>query len=117
MKNQVLVVIGAGGMGQAIARRLGAGKVVLLADFNETTLHTAAETLRGDGHNVTTLPVDVSSHKSVTVLAQKAAALGSVTQVAHTAGLSPVQASPAAILAVDLLGVAHVLDEFGRVIA
>jgi NAD(P)-dependent dehydrogenase (short-subunit alcohol dehydrogenase family) len=117
MTRQVLVVIGAGGMGQAIARRQAVGKTVLLADFNETTLHAAADTLRGDGHDVTTQRVDVSSYESVTELARKAAALGSVAQVAHTAGLSPVQASPAAILAVDLLGVAYVLDEFARVIA
>ncbi len=50
-------------------------------------------------------------------LAQAAAALGRVEQVVHTAGLSPVQASPAAILAVDLVGTALVLEEFGQVIA
>jgi NAD(P)-dependent dehydrogenase (short-subunit alcohol dehydrogenase family) len=117
MKTQVLVVIGVGGMGQAIARRQGAGKAVLLADFNEPTLKAAAETLLGEGHDVTTHRVDVSSHESVAELAGKAAALGSVTQVAHTAGLSPTQAPAAAILRVDLAGVAFVLEEFGRVIA
>ena len=61
--------------------------------------------------------VDVSSAQSVGTLAQQAAALGSVTHVAHTAGLSPSQAPAAAILAVDLLGVALVLDEFAKVIA
>lgn len=50
-------------------------------------------------------------------LAKAAAGLGSVVQVAHTAGLSPVQAPPAAILAVDLLGTALVVEEFGHVIA
>jgi NAD(P)-dependent dehydrogenase (short-subunit alcohol dehydrogenase family) len=35
----------------------------------------------------------------------------------HTAGLSPAQAPVEAILSVDLVGVALVLDEFGRVIA
>ena len=35
----------------------------------------------------------------------------------QTAGLSPAQASPQAIIAVDLVGVAYVLEEFGRVIA
>jgi NAD(P)-dependent dehydrogenase (short-subunit alcohol dehydrogenase family) len=50
-------------------------------------------------------------------LAEKAATLGSVAQVVHTAGLSPVQAPPAAILAVDLLGTALMLEEFGQVVA
>lgn len=113
----VLVVVGVGGMGRAIARRQGSGKRVLLADFDEATLRAAADVLEGDGHAVTTQHADVSSPESVSALAAAAAALGSVTQVVNTAGLSPVQDSAAAILNVDLLGVALVLDEFGRVIA
>jgi hypothetical protein len=35
-------------------------------------------------------------------------------QVVHTAGVSPVQAPTATVLAVDLLGSALVLEEFGR---
>lgn len=114
---EVLVVIGVGGMGQAIARHLGNGRAVLIADFNEATLQAAAEGLRGDGYTVTTQLVDVASRESVRALATAATNLGAVRQVVHTAGLSPVQASPAAILRVDLLGVALVLDEFGAVIA
>jgi NAD(P)-dependent dehydrogenase (short-subunit alcohol dehydrogenase family) len=37
--------------------------------------------------------------------------------VIHAAGVSPSQASPATILAVDLYGTAVLLEEFGRVIA
>jgi hypothetical protein len=35
MVNDVIVVIGSGGIGIAIARRQAFGKLVLLADFNE----------------------------------------------------------------------------------
>lgn len=117
MDIDVLVVIGVGGMGLAIARRLGAGRTVLLADFDETTLTTAATTLHGEGHEVKTQVVDVSDHSSVAALADLAAGLGRVTHVAHTAGVSPEQAPIEAVLKVDLLGVALVLDEFARVIA
>jgi NAD(P)-dependent dehydrogenase (short-subunit alcohol dehydrogenase family) len=117
MKPDVLVVVGVGGMGQAIARRLGSGKLVLLADYNDETLRAAAASLAGDGYQVRARSVDVSSAESVSALAQESAALGSVTHVAHTAGLSPSQAPTAAILAVDLLGVALVLDDFAKVIA
>jgi NAD(P)-dependent dehydrogenase (short-subunit alcohol dehydrogenase family) len=112
----VLVVIGVGGIGQAIARRQGAGKVVLLADFNEATLGAAAQALESTGYRVTTQPVDVSGRESVRALADAAAALGTVTQVVTTAGLSPNMAPPDRVLAVDLYGVALVLEEFGRVI-
>jgi NAD(P)-dependent dehydrogenase (short-subunit alcohol dehydrogenase family) len=103
-------------MGQAIARRLGAGKTVLLADYHEETLASVAESLSADGHQVDSRHVDVASPESVRTLAQHAASLGAVGQVAHTAGLSPSQAPAEAILAVDLLGTALVLDEFGEVV-
>lgn len=115
--SDVLVVIGIGGMGVAIARRLGAGRPVLLADFDDAALDRVAEGLRGDGYDVHTQQVDVSDHAAVAALAARAAELGDVTSVAHTAGLSPTQASAAAILGVDLAGVAYVLDEFGKVVA
>jgi lactate dehydrogenase-like 2-hydroxyacid dehydrogenase len=38
MANDVIVVIGSGGIGLAIARRQGFGKTVLLADFNRKIL-------------------------------------------------------------------------------
>ncbi|WP_114853913.1 SDR family oxidoreductase [Brachybacterium sp. YJGR34] len=115
--SEVLVVIGVGGMGEAIARRLGAGRTVVLADFDVPALDRVAEALRGDGFAVHTEQVDVSSRESVQALARAAAARGPVTQVAHTAGLSPVQAPLEAVIAVDLVGVALVLDEFAEVIA
>ena len=117
MNREVVVVIGAGGIGQAIARRQGPSKSVLLADYNDNTLTSAAAVLQGAGYNATTQHVDVSSRESVSALAQAAAQLGSVVQVVHTAGVSPAQAPPAAVLAIDLAGTAIVLEEFGRVIA
>ena len=117
MSDEVLVVIGVGGMGEAIARRLGPGRQVLLADFNEELLDRVASALAGDGYAVTARTVDVSDQASLASLAKAAAELGAVTQVAHTAGLSPVQAPVEAILKVDLAGVAYSLEELGKVIA
>lgn len=117
MKQEVVVIIGAGGIGLAIARRQGAGKTVLFADVNERAMETAAQDMETTGYSVTTQRVDVSSLESVRSLAQAAAELGSVVRVVHTAGLSPNMAPPDKILAVDLLGVALVLEEFGAVIA
>lgn len=117
MGEDVVVIIGVGGMGQAIARRVGSGRRLLLADFAEGTLDAAAELLRGEGHDVVTQPVDVGDAASVAALAEAARDRGRVTHLAHTAGLSPVQAPTEAILRVDLLGVALVLEAFARVIA
>jgi NAD(P)-dependent dehydrogenase (short-subunit alcohol dehydrogenase family) len=117
MKTDVIVIIGAGGIGQAIARRQGFGKIVLLADNSETVMQAAADALTNASYRVKTQVVDVTSSASVRALADKAASLGSVTQVINTAGLSPNMAPPEKILEVDLYGVALVFDEFERVIA
>jgi len=113
----VIVVIGAGQIGQAIARRVSAGKRVLLADLRLENAAAAAEVLSNAGFEVSTATVDVSSRASVHALVEAATALGEVTGVIHAAGVSPSQASPATILAVDLYGTAVVLEEFGNVIA
>ena len=116
MKN-VIVVIGAGSIGQAIARRVGVGKHVLLADLLRKNADAAAEVLNNAGYEVSTAIVDVSSRESVHALVQTAVAFGDVTGLIHAAGVSPSQASPETILKVDLYGTALVLEEFGNVIA
>ncbi len=115
--SNVIVVIGAGSIGQAIARRVSAGKHVLLADLRQENADAAAEVLSNAGFEVRTATVDVSSRDSVHALVETATALGDVTGVIHAAGVSPSQASPATILKVDLYGTALVLEEFGNVIA
>ena len=117
MSTTVKVITGIGGIGRAIARRLGPGTTLVLADYSAEALASAAHDLRDEGHRVTTQEVDVSDAASVAALARAAADIGPVTAVIHTAGLSPVQAPPGAILAVDLLGTATMLDAFEEVIA
>ena len=114
---EVIIVIGAGSIGQAIARRVGAGKLVLLADLHEENAQGAAEVMLDAGFDVRTATADVSSRASVHALVEQATGLGDVTGLIHAAGVSPSQASPATILAVDLYGTALVLEEVGSVIA
>lgn len=113
----VLVVVGIGGMGQAIARRLGGGRALLVADVDGDRLEAARDALAREGHSVTALRVDVSDPRSVAELAGAAARLGPVRSLAYTSGLSPVQASADAVVRVDVLGVAYALEEFGGVMA
>lgn len=117
MKSNVLVIIGVGGIGMAIARREGAGKVVLLADISNNLLAQAAKDLEDTGYVVETQQTDVTSLSSVEALVAKATSLGNVLQVVNTAGLSPNMASVEKLLEVDLVGAVYVLEEFGKVIA
>jgi predicted dinucleotide-binding enzyme len=115
--SEVTVVVGAGSIGQAIARRVSAGKHVLLADLHQPNADAAAKAMGDAGFQVSTATVDVSSRESLHGLVETATGLGEVTGVIHAAGVSPSQASPAVILAVDLYGTAVLLEEFGNVIA
>ena len=108
----VIVVTGAGGMGETIARRIGAGHRIVLADIDSQQLVAVAARLRELGHDVVAHQTDVSSTDSVASLAAAAASHGHIAAVVHTAGVSPVHASSAAIVAVDLVGTALVLDAF-----
>ena len=113
---QVVVVIGPGQIGQAIARRVGFGKHILLADMRHENAKAAAEVLGNAGYEVSVATVDASSRAAVRALIETATGLGNVTGLIHAAGVSPTQASPATILKVDLYGTALVLQEFGNVI-
>src|SRR5271168_556278 len=115
--SNVIVVIGVGSIGQAIARRVSAGRHVLLADLRAENAKAAADVMSNAGFEVSTATVDISSRESIHALALAATKAGEVTGVIHAAGVSPSQASPAAILKVDLYGTAVLLEEFGDVIA
>ncbi len=117
MTDTVAVLIGTGSIGVAVARRAAVGHTLLLADINRAQLAAVADQLQGEGYDVETRVVDVSDRASVTALAEAAAALGEVVRVVHAAGVSPTQAPPERIVAVDLFGTAYVLDAFARVVA
>ncbi len=115
--NQVVVVIGPGSIGQAIARRVGVGKRIVLADLRQAHADAAADVLSKAGYEVVTTSVEISSRPSIEALVGTATELGEVTGLVHAAGVSPSQAPVATILAVDLYGTAVILEAFGEVIA
>lgn len=114
---KVIVVIGPGSIGQAIVRRVGASKHLLLADLRQEHADAAAKTLSEAGFDVTTTTVDISSRASIEALVATATSIGEIHGLIHAAGVSPSQASPETILKVDLYGTAVILEEFGKVIA
>ena len=66
--SNVIVVIGAGSIGQAIARRVSSGKRVLLADLRKENAEAAAQVLVDAGFEVFIATVDVASRASVHAL-------------------------------------------------
>lgn len=116
-RQDVVVVIGPGSIGAAIARRVGAGRTLLLAAHNAQATRAAADLLDADGYDTVLAPTDISDKAQVEALASTAASLGPVTHLIHAAGVSPTQASVERIMQVDLVGTAYVLDAFAAVIA
>lgn len=113
----VTVVIGAGGIGQAIARRISSGRHIVVANHTQASADAAAEVLARAGFEVTAMQADISDRAAVQAVAARAETLGPIKAVVQAAGVSPSQAPVAAILKVDLYGTAVVLEEFGKVIA
>lgn len=83
----VTVVVGAGSIGQAIARRISSGRHVVLADLHLENAEKAA------------------------------GKIGPLMSLVQAAGVSPSQAPVETILKVDLYGTAMLLEEFGQAVA
>ena len=111
------VLIGSGSIGQAIIRRVGAGKHVILGDLRKESAESAAKILENAGFEVSTAAVDISARESIINLIGEAEKYGEIKNVVNAAGVSPSQAPIEAILKVDLYGTAVLLEEFGKVIA
>ena len=109
---EVVVVTGVGDMGTAAARRLAAGRHLVLADWSQANLHRRGEAFRDEGHFVHAIQLNIAKRHEVRALAQRAAGLGRLRAVFNTASVSPVDATTQQIFDVDVLGTAHVLDEF-----
>ncbi|MGE0384673.1 MAG: SDR family oxidoreductase [Gammaproteobacteria bacterium] len=98
------VVIGAGGLGMAVARRLGQRHRLLLADVNAATLEQQVGVLKAQGYDAAGAVCDVTDPASVAALAHEARAQGPLRVLAHVAGLSPSMADWRTIMRVNLVG-------------
>ncbi len=106
------VVVGAGSMALAVARRLGNTHRVLLADRDAGHLERQVAALRAEGHDASGVVCDVVDHVAVKALTEAAAASGPVQALAHVVGLSPSMADGPTILRVNLIGPTLVADAF-----
>ena len=104
------VVIGAGTMGMAVARRLAQRHRVLLADIDGVRAEAGAAMMRAEGCDVRAIACDVTDPGAVAALAERVSELGGLGVLAHVAGLSPSLGDYAGIMRVNLMGVALVAE-------
>ncbi|MBR0278474.1 MAG: SDR family oxidoreductase [Synergistaceae bacterium] len=111
------VLLGTGSIGQAIIRRIGTGKHVVLADLSQGNAEKAAKILEDAGFETSTIAVNLGSRDDILRLAEHAQSFGPVKYLVNAAGVSPSQASVRDILRVDMYGTAVLLEESGKIIA
>jgi len=109
------VVVGAGGMAVAAARRLGIGHRLLVADRDAAHLDAQVAALRSEGHDAVGLVTDVTDRGAVERLAEAASAMAPLRSLAHVVGIAPATGAPDAILRVNLRGAALVAEAFSTV--
>lgn len=112
----VMILIGAGQIGMAIARRMGQGKKIVIGDKSVDNANKIANIMRKAGFDTYAMEMDLSNRQSILILIEKALSFGDVTMLVNAAGVSPSQAPIEAILKVDLYGTAVLLEEVGKII-
>ncbi len=117
MMQNVMILVGAGQIGVAIARRLGYGMKIVIGDNKQDHAAQMSRLMNEAGFDTTPLEMDLSSRSSIQHLLAEVQQYGDITMVVNAAGVSPSQASVETILAVDLYGTAVLLEEAGKVIA
>lgn len=113
----VMLVTGAGQIGLAIARRMGAGMKIVIATRRLESGKRVAELLNNAGFDAAATQMDLGKRESIVAAIAMAQEFGPVTMLVNAAGISPSQASIEQILRVDLYGTSVMLEEVGRVIA
>ena len=116
MKKNVMLWVGAGQIGMAIARRMGYGMKIIVGDKKLENAVKTAEIMNQAGFDVVPLEMDLSSKESICSMIAEGQKYGSIKVLVNAAGVSPSQASIKTILQVDLYGTAVLLEEVGKVI-
>ncbi|WP_417043705.1 SDR family oxidoreductase [Dysosmobacter sp.] len=116
VKQNVMLLTGAGQIGMAIARRMGYGMKIVIGDKKPENTQSIAKILNDAGFDAVPMEMDLSSRMSIQNIIAEAQKYGDITMLVNAAGVSPSQAPIEAILKVDLYGTAVLLEEVGKVI-
>lgn len=116
MAKDVMILVGAGQIGMAIARRMGYGMKIVIGDKNKVNAEAIAKTMNEAGFDAVPVEMDLSSRSSILALIAEAQKYGKISMLVNAVGVSPSQASIETILKVDLYGTAVLLEEVGKVI-
>ena len=111
------LVFGAGGLGMAVARRLGQSHRVLLLDRDQEHLDAQIAAMTAAGFDATGQACDVTRFEDLASAAATAEQLGGLRSAAYVVGLSPSLGDFNTIMAVNLVAPARVLGLLRDVVA
>lgn len=116
MIKDIMLLVGAGQIGMAIARRMGYDKKIVIGDKELKNAQTISKIMNDAGFDTVPIEMDLSSRKSIQNMIAEGQKYGDITALVNAAGVSPSQAPIETILKVDLYGTAVLLEEVGKVI-
>ena len=112
----VMLWLGAGQIGMAIARRVGFNQKIIAGDKNIENAKNIAKIMTEAGFDIEPIECDLSNRNSILNFIKKGQEYGEIATLINAAGVSPSQAPIEVILKVDLYGTAVLLEEVGKVI-
>ena len=115
MGEVAVVTGGAGGIGLAAAKIVGRERAVVICDVSRDRLDAAVTELQKLGTACEAVVCDITDPKSVAELVETSTALGAVTSVIHTAGVSPSMGAADLIMRVNAMGTVHINENFHRI--
>ena len=95
-----MILVGAGQIGMAIARRLGFGMKIVVGDKSIDNAESISRTMNTAGFDVEPMQMDLSSRASIRALISKSLEYGEISMLVNAAGVSPSQAPVETILKV-----------------
>ena len=110
-----MITGGAGGMGLATAKAIGGDTAIVLCDVRRDRLDGAISELTGLGLHATAVHCDVTDAPAVAALLESASALGTLSAVIHTAGVSPSMGDADYVMRTNALGTLTVNEAFYRI--
>lgn len=111
MDNIYVITGGSGGIGLESAKQFKDGTVII-ADINEEALAKGKAELEALGIKAETAICDVTNQEQVNEVAKKAASMGKIKGVVHTAGISPSAKNCVLIMKIDLVGTENIIEGF-----
>ena len=83
---EVMIVVGAGQISMAIARRMGAGKKIILGDKNIENAKNIQKTMGDAGFDVEVIEMDLSSRQDILKMIDMAKSYGPIKMLVNGAG-------------------------------